>query len=352
MSRSVKFGSLNFGPRDSGDIQVMIEQAQRKERIGFDYLWMPDHILAPTSDGEVVDAWTTLTYVASRTDKIIVGQGVTDPLRSHPAQLALQIATLDKYTKGRVVLGIGAGEAMNLVPFSIPLDHSVSRLEEAIKVLKLLFSADLNNPAEFSGTYFNLSNAFLQVKAHQKPHPPIYVGALGKRNREMSGRLADGVFTFINTPKTFAERLVDIRRGAESAGRSISELDVTAYIIASIDEDKEKARKSASLLARSFLNSERDTLIMMGFDAPLSEDFTAQKVLVSSETIRISREAVEKIPREAVDMLTVTGGAKECIDGIESFIRSGATQIVIRDTSPDTNYSAKVLKDTVIPAFR
>ncbi len=352
MSRPVKFGTLSFGPRGSKDIQVMIEQAQRKERVGFDYLWMPDHVLAPSIDDEVVDTRTTLTYLASRTDKIIVGQGVTDPLRSHPAQLAQQIATLDKYTKGRVVLGIGAGEAMNLVPFSIPLDHSVSRLEEAIKVLKLLFSADLNNPAEFSGMYFNLSNAFLQVKSHQKPHPPIYVGALRKRNREMSGRLADGVYTFLNTPETFAERLIDIKRGAESAGRSISDLDVTAYIITSIDEDKEKAGKSASMLARSFLNSERDTLIMMGFDAPLSEDFMTQKVLVSRETIRIAREAVEKIPREAADMVTITGGAKEIIDGIESFIRSGATQIVIRDASPDLNYSAKVLKDTVIPAFR
>lgn len=93
--------------------------------------------------GTMIDPWTTISAISVQTKKITMGSSVTDTQRSHPAKAAQVLATLNEISGGRVVLGIGAGEAMNLVPVAISFyepKQRIQRLAETVQVIKNLWS--------------------------------------------------------------------------------------------------------------------------------------------------------------------------------------------------------------------
>src|ERR1700733_9865179 len=104
---------------------TMVEAAVMLERLGFDHIAMPDHMLYPEgAHGQ--DCWTLLAAMAVRTRRITLGTSVSDVVRCHPAVLAQRVATMDQLSRGRMILGLGAGESMNLDPFGIPWNKPVT----------------------------------------------------------------------------------------------------------------------------------------------------------------------------------------------------------------------------------
>ncbi|MDG6921755.1 MAG: LLM class flavin-dependent oxidoreductase [Nitrososphaerota archaeon] len=335
------------------DIESTIRHAKMVEDSNFDFLWMPDHLLAPSIGAQIVDTTVTLSYIGANTKRIKLGPGVTDALRRHPAQIAQAFATLDLYTGGRAVLGIGAGEEMNLSLYNIKNPRPLKRLKEAVEVTKLLWTSSYDNPAYYDGEFFSLKRAFLQVKPVQKPRPAIYIGAMGPKNRELAGRIADGVYTFLSIPETFSEVVTDIERGINAANRKRNEVDISAYIITGLDVDKEKALKSVTRLTKSYLMQEHTTLLKMGYEEPLSAEMgSTQHVTVTPEILKVYPQAVESIPMEAVQRAAVFQGPDAIIERAAQFIKRGATQIAIKDSSPDPSYSLAIFRDKIIPAIK
>ena len=147
-------------------IDDVISDGIESEKLGFDMVWEPDHLVDIKPLLAIFDAWTTLGYLGSKTNSIKLGSGVTDIQRIHPAKTANIIATLDNLTKGRAILGIGAGEIMDTRSFGIPWEDKLvrlKRLRETIEVIKLLWSATYDNPVSFHGSFFNLENAHLSA---------------------------------------------------------------------------------------------------------------------------------------------------------------------------------------------
>lgn len=118
-----------------------------------------------------------------------MGTCVTDPLRRHPAVTAQLAITLDLISNGRAILGIGAGEAFHLNPYGIAWERPISRLEEAVRVIKKLWSEDF---ADYNGVFFKLKRAVVIKKSVQKPYPPIWIGAMRPRALRVVGVLGDG----------------------------------------------------------------------------------------------------------------------------------------------------------------
>ncbi|MEM2970613.1 MAG: LLM class flavin-dependent oxidoreductase, partial [Candidatus Bathyarchaeia archaeon] len=123
--------------------EVIRDTALLAEKIGFDSYWMPDHLVATgVKRWEALEAWSTLCALAVQTKRIKLASGVSDTYRHHPAVLAQMAATCDVLSNGRAILGIGIGEAMNLVPFGILHDKPVERTVEAIQIIRRLFVED------------------------------------------------------------------------------------------------------------------------------------------------------------------------------------------------------------------
>ena len=126
------FGSHLITSRDS--IPNLFQKAILLDRIGFDLLTIGDNNLIPDSQTAYPNAHTILSSIAMLTKKIKLATAVTDPFRRHPAEIAQALATLDEVSgRGRIFLGIGAGEKMNIAPFGIGWNRPLTSLREVYR---------------------------------------------------------------------------------------------------------------------------------------------------------------------------------------------------------------------------
>ncbi len=156
------------------------------EQAGFASLWVMDHffqidIVGPP-DTDMLEAYSTLTYVAALTGNMRLGTMVTGVSYRHPGLLIKTATTLDVLSGGRAYLGIGAGwyerEHRGLgVPFP-PLNERFARLEETLRIARQMWSSD-NGP--FQGTHYRLDETLCVPQPLSRPHLPILIGGLGER---------------------------------------------------------------------------------------------------------------------------------------------------------------------------
>ncbi len=328
------------------------EQAVEAEKNGFDSFWFSDHLIDDNIDLVHGETWTSLAVAAVRTKRIRLGSGVSDTFRRQPSTLAQTVATVDHVSSGRVNLGLGAGEVMNLAPFGVDFDRPLERLRETIDVLKALWKATNRDPANYDGQVLKLRGAFVQILPVQKPHPPIYVGALGKKTRELAGELADGWMPWINSPESYRERLHDVARGAKKAGRDIGDIDLLAIIDVATSEDPERARRAALEPGKSALVLERSLLGEMGYNVDLPESTSIRTGIFNRETARLLKDAASRVPEEAVNQISAFGTADDCIAKLEQFIRAGARHIVVCNQGPDRDATLRALSTKIMPYLR
>lgn len=337
----------------AGNPNELLNYGVLADRCGFNHVRIGDHSLWPPETLEVPDSWTLLTAIAIKTEKVKVGNLVTDAIRRHPLELAQSALTLDNLARGRVSIGIGAGEVMNLLPFGFSFDRPVRRLKEAITVMKKLFLATPKNPAHFEGDFFKLRGAYLQLKAYSKPHPPIYVGALGQRTREMAGELADGWIPMnAESPGTFKSKLDDVLRGARKAGRTKDELDFVAPGYLAISDDREEAFKALERGVRMALVLERSNLRSLGLEPKIPEDITIQRVLLEEPNVSLLSKAASEIPRRIVEDACFFGSVEDIIGKVENYLQAGATSVSVAPVGSAIRKVYEVFGKKVIPYFR
>ncbi|HJY82601.1 MAG TPA: LLM class F420-dependent oxidoreductase [Candidatus Binatia bacterium] len=157
---------------------------QEVEDLGFDTLWVNDHLLPSVgpADAPNLEGWTMLGAMAALTSRVRLGVMVTSNTFRHPVVLAKMATTVDHLSKGRLILGIGSGyfEQEHQV-YGIPLPtarHRARQLEEALEVIRKLWTEE---QVSFTGTYYRLTNAPFAPKPVQKPHPPIMIGGSGEQ---------------------------------------------------------------------------------------------------------------------------------------------------------------------------
>jgi F420-dependent oxidoreductase-like protein len=160
------------------------ETWQEVETLGFDTLWVNDHLLPSVGppDAANLEGWTMLGAMAALTTNVRIGVMVASNTFRHPAILAKMATTVDHISGGRLILGIGSGYfVQEHQVYGIPLYMHTRRarqLEEALQVIRELWSEE---NASFTGTYYQLANAPFAPKPLQKPHPPIMIGGAGEK---------------------------------------------------------------------------------------------------------------------------------------------------------------------------
>lgn len=323
----LKFGFVEI----SVDPLQAVDDGIRAEKAGFDSLWIPDHFT--DVNGDKLEPWTILSAIAVQTKKVRLASAVTDTQRSHPARTAHTTACLDVISRGRVILGIGAGEAMNVVPFGLPWEEPAgraARLEEAVRVIKLLWGSKRENMVNFEGRFYNLKGAFLSQVPYRKPHPPIFVGALGARSTlGIAGMLGDGWFSWFNTPETFKKRWRVVEEAARNAGRSPRDIEAATHVMMALPRNA-KEMSAAMLGAKATLLMERRVLESMGYKAHL--DFMHyQNFTITREYVGKIMEAASDIPDEYVHRVMAIGDMSDVEEKIDDLVKAGAQHIAIAD---------------------
>lgn len=189
----MKFGYIapNFGNKIRAEDLVGI--AQLCEEVGFDSIWATDHTIMPKElsepYGEVLEPFVTLSAIGARTEKLKLGTSVIILPQRHPILVAKQATTLDVFSKGRVLLGFGAGWAeKEFANLGANFAERGKIYDESVALIKALWGAD---PVSFKGNYFNVTESiFLPRPLHG--HIPVWVGGTSRTAVRRAIRLGDG----------------------------------------------------------------------------------------------------------------------------------------------------------------
>jgi len=203
------------------------DAARRVEELGYDSLWVPDHLLARETGAARLEAWQVLAAIAAATRRIRIGPLVSPVTFRHPAVLAKMAATLDHVSDGRLILGLGAaGLAAEHATFGIPFgprSERLQRLDEACVILRSM----LDYPrTTFIGRHYQVRDATAEPKPIQS-HLPILIGGGAPSVVGIAARRAD-MWNMIATPDAFAPAIANLRARLDALGRERSAIAATA----------------------------------------------------------------------------------------------------------------------------
>ena len=208
---------------NSPDPETLLAFAERAEELGYESLWVWDHILLGVDPCfPIIDSLTLLSAVAARTKTIKLGTGILIlPIRN-PVLLAKQVSTIDQISNGRVSLGMAAGwYKREFDAIGVDFHERGKIMDRNLDVLNALLTEDW-----VEGEYgpYNLRNARMFPKPVQQPRPPLLIGGYVDRVLKRAGVKGDGWLTYFYLPETFTADWTKVCNFAEEAGKDPSTL--------------------------------------------------------------------------------------------------------------------------------
>ncbi|MGH3392359.1 MAG: TIGR03560 family F420-dependent LLM class oxidoreductase [Actinomadura sp.] len=249
-------------PRRGGTYEQFLAMARVTEEGGFDAFFRSDHLMGvdPTELAyRPTDSWTTLGGLARDTHRVRLGTLLTAGTYRPPGLLAVIAASVDEMSGGRIELGLGAGwyerehEAFG-IPFPT-LKGRFDRLEEALAIIKGLWTTPPGETFTHRGELFSLAECATPPRTTQDPHPPIIVGGAGpKRTPRLAAQYADEFNAAFGAGT--AERYAVFDQACERIGRdpATARHSVVVPVCCGVDED-EIARRAAAFASPRLLDS-------------------------------------------------------------------------------------------------
>ena len=339
----IKFG-LQL-PHDPVDL--ILKAAIFADKNGFDSVFTPDHLVGVgIKNWDAFEAFTLLAAISQHTKNVVLGTCVSDVLRKNPAVVAQSAVTLDWLSNKDVVLGLGAGEGMNLVPYGISTKFMVSKLEEGANIIRMLIDGKTVN---FNGRFFKMREAVIP-KSSKKVK--LWIAGNQMRTMLITAKYGDGwIPTASMGSKKYRDGLKFIR---ENSKREI-EPALFAYIL--VDEDEKKAREMIELPAKfiSLLSPVRSVFLQkIGIDErdlpfPNLLEFTFSK-----ENVKKVLEFAKKIPFELVEDRFIFGSPTQVVERLDEFVKAGVRHFVLTPLVQHHRYLdvTRLIAEKIIPHFR
>lgn len=212
----------------------LIRMAQAAESVGFDSIWLGDHLLydlkiGPRGPWEV---WTSLAALAASTERVLLGPLVASAGFHEPAMLAKMAATVDGISGGRLILGLGSGwNEREYRAFGYPYDRRVSRFAEAFTIIRTLLT---NGEIDFTGEFYRADHCVLHPRAIRPGGPPLMVGSTRPRMLSITLPYVDAWNVwwsdYGNTPAGFGELKANVDRQALTHGRRPGSVSATCAV--------------------------------------------------------------------------------------------------------------------------
>ncbi len=337
----MKFGTVapTFPPIDE-----IPRTAKRLEEKGYESFWFPDHLMGwyphelwkecvlamrYPSCHMFYDAFGAICYASCSTEKIKLATGVTDVLRRHPAVLLQQAVTADHASNGRFILGIGAGEGENTLPYGIEMEKPVARLEEALELMKIMLETDYGEEINFEGRFFKLKKAVFDLKPIDKI--PIWLGAHGERMLKITAKYADGWLPTTIPPKLYSEKLEVLEEYCKKEGRDIAEIEKGLFASIVIDEKKEEVERLLKhpILKVNSLLLPSEYFRMLGYEHPFGDFYGLLDYIPTNYSKDEILMALNRIPDEVARLAFVSGTAEDVIQIFDEYSNAGVEHIVL-----------------------
>ena len=309
--------------------EELVDQAVAAEEAGFDVVLGSDHFHPWVDDPAAAGfAWSWLGAVAARTGRVQLGTSVTCPLfHYHPGLVAQMAATTDRLSGGRLLLGVGTGEAINERPLGFPFPgyaERQARMQEALEIIHRLFAGE---KVSFDGTYYTTETA----KLYSPPvgRLPVMMAAGGPKSAGFAGRYADGLITSVKQPgDTLAKVIEPYRRAAAERGGSQLILATRWTVLADNDDEAWHC-----------------LLPMRGLRAPGR--------LETADPAELRQRADQMDRAELLNSYTCVRDAAGLIDAYRPLVTDvGADIVSIQVMSEDPMATIQMIGKEVLPALR
>jgi 5,10-methylenetetrahydromethanopterin reductase len=298
----------------AGDLVRLGELA---ERLGYTHFFYVDVRF-------LRECYIGLASIAMRTQRLLLGPGVTDPYSRHPAITAASMATLDELSSGRAMLGLGLGGA-GFRELGIQKTLPVAALRESIEMMRGLWRGEA---VTLEGKVVSIANGRLEF-VPPRALIPIYIATQGEQISRLSGELADGVLIANTATEAGIEFYISrVAEGAAKAGRALRDIDINLRWEVCISPDERAAmgvmrRRLAQRLINGYPN--------WGFLKQLGVSVTPEfEALAARRDPALLDQAVEALPMEVVDANMLAGTAERVASRIAPLLRPEVTGVTIR----------------------
>jgi phthiodiolone/phenolphthiodiolone dimycocerosates ketoreductase len=290
------------------------------------FTWLANRSASPH---EWFDFQTVLGYLAAKAPGVRLGVGVAEPIRRHPILLAQAALTLSHLSPRRPILGIGTGERMNTEPYGLELGSAVSKLEEALQIIRLAFTS--RGPITFEGKYFQLQNAVLDLQPRDGNTPEIWVAAHGPRMLHLTGQYGDGWYPFaVASPDDYAARLDIIRGAAREAGRDPEAITPAFHPITVVAPTEDEAHAMLGTRAVRFwgLLFPGEVWQLFGLEHPLGRHSRGYiDMLPQTYDRQLLDDAIAQVPPAMVESL-LWGTPEQIVERLRGFGEAGLRHVV------------------------
>ncbi len=303
-------------PQSTAEFNVIRQVAEECEELGFDSVWMYDHLYPYNGppNGPCYEIWTTLSALASVTSRIRLGTLVLCNSFRHPPIVAKMASVLDNISQGRTEIGLGAGWfKMEFDAYGIPFTDAATRIEslrEAIQIIRKMWTEE---KASYKGKHYSISSTYNNPKPVQRPHPPIWIGGTDPGVMQVAAEFADGWnigFYPSNTPEGFTKKVKALERYCRQLGRDPNALRKSWHGEVVIGETRSDVESKLARLKPAYMS--------------LAEYSVAR----------------------------IIGTPDECLEQILSYARAGASYFMLMFAEVEKLESLRLFAKTILPSLR
>ncbi|NGO69313.1 LLM class F420-dependent oxidoreductase [Streptomyces boncukensis] len=311
--------------RGTNDMSVV----QAADRLGYVACWI--------SEAHGSDAATVLAFVAARTRHIDIGASVFQIPARTPAMTAMTAATLDQLSEGRFRLGLGvSGPLVSEGWYGVEFDRPLTRTREYVEIVRKALARER---VTHEGTHWTLplpGSAAPPLRLSIQPvraRIPLYIAALGPKNLELTGRIADGWLGMFFVPEQAALALTPLRAGRASVGKTLDGFDITTYVPLivtrtdreeDIQEGADRLRAATALYVGGMGSKQRNfyhhTVQRMGFEQAADE--IQGKYLAGDRT-----GAAAAVPHQLIDSTALIGTRDRIADRLRAYADAGVSTV-------------------------
>jgi F420-dependent oxidoreductase-like protein len=312
-----------FGGDDHLDHLRLVKEA---EQLGFSVTW--------AAEAYGSDAATLLTWIAAQTSTIDVGAAVFQIPARTPAMTAMTAATLDRLSNGRFRLGLGvSGPQVSEGWHGVRFDKPLARTREYVAIVN---AAMRRETVTFEGEHFTLPlpdgpGKPLKLSIHPiRDHVPVYLAAVGPKNLELAGEIADGWLGVLNDPAYLGEQLKHIATGRQARQEGLDGFDVVASVPVMTGDDLQAAADPIRGYAALYIGG-------MGSREKNFYNALAVRMGYAEEAKRIQdlylgkqhRDAMAAVPHGFIDSISLLGGKERMAEKLTAYAEAGATTVAL-----------------------
>lgn len=318
---------INLGYWGAGMDGDNLAVAQEADRLGYDVCW--------AAEAYGSDAPTVLAWVAAHTESIDVGSAILQIPARQPAMTAMTAATLDSLSGGRFRLGLGvSGPQVSEGWYGVKFDKPLARTREYVEIVRTAMSRER---LSYEGAHWTLPlpggpGKPLKLTVHpERPHIPLYIAAIGPRNLEQTGEIADGALLIFPAAEHLEDTaLAPLRAGREKAGLTMDGFDVCPTVPIAVGDDVTALAdtfRAYTALYVGGMGSRKQNFYnqlagRMGYEKAAAE--IQDKYLAGDKA-----GAAAAVPHELIDSTTLLGSVERISDRMAAYAAAGVTTLTL-----------------------